>query len=489
MSAVLLVATLTLAVVFAAAGLGKLLDLPGSRAAARGFGVPDRIAGPVGLALPVAETAIALLLLPAGTRLSAATAATLLLLVFCAGMALALARGRTPDCHCFGRLHSEPVTWRTLTRSAGLATLAAAVAVGTWHDPAPGALAWTADLNSMQWVVLGLTVALVVLGVLVAIAFLHLLQAHGRVLDKLDRLERRLGAAGLGLDEPEGVPEIGLAPGTELPSLVVTALDGSAVALSDLLAPETPTLFLFTSPTCGPCSILMPEVAGWQDEHAEVLSVVLLSSGDLEAVRRDVHEHGLEQVFLDVGHAALDAFEANGTPSAVLVGPDATVASWVAQGSDWIERLVQTALQGDPGEESFGEGLSVGDPAPELQLPDLEGNAVSLASLRGEESVLLFWNPDCGFCRSMHGDLLDWERRRNGGSPALVVVSSGSAEESAAEGFASTVLLDDDFAAGGAFRAGGTPMAVRLDAEGRVASGLAAGRESVLELLRPRVVG
>jgi hypothetical protein len=46
--------------------------------------------------------------------------------------------------------------------------------------------------------------------------------------------------------------------------------------------------------------------------------------------------------------------------------------------------------------------------------------------------------------------------------------------------------VDTEFEAGDAFGAGGTPMAVRNDAEGNVASPLAAGPDSVLALLGAR---
>jgi hypothetical protein len=82
----------------------------------------------------------------------------------------------------------------------------------------------------------------------------------------------------------------------------------------------------------------------------------------------------------------------------------------------------------------------------------------------------------------MHGDLLAWEASTNGHGPRLVVVSSGDEHSTRAEGFRSTVLLDDGDVAGAAFGAGGTPMAVLLDAEGRVASPLVAGAEAALEL-------
>ena len=49
----------------------------------------------------------------------------------------------------------------------------------------------------------------------------------------------------------------------------------------------------------------------------------------------------------------------------------------------------------------------------------------------------------------------------------------------------SRVLLDAGLEASAAFAAGGTPMAVRIDAEGNVASPLAAGGDAVFSLLGP----
>jgi hypothetical protein len=82
----------------------------------------------------------------------------------------------------------------------------------------------------------------------------------------------------------------------------------------------------------------------------------------------------------------------------------------------------------------------------------------------------------------MHPDLIAWERSANGKSPRLVVVSSGDADSTREEGFASTVLLDGSFAAGQAFGADGTPMAVLVGADGHVASAVVVGAEGVLAL-------
>jgi len=70
--------------------------------------------------------------------------------------------------------------------------------------------------------------------------------------------------------------------------------------------------------------------------------------------------------------------------------------------------------------------------------------------------------------------------------PRLVLVSTGTVEANRASGFRSPVLLDQSFAADRALGVTGTPSAVRVDAEGKIASGIAVGAPPVLELAEPR---
>ena len=386
---------------------------------------------------------------------------------------------KRPDCHCFGALHSAPAGWRTLARTGLLAALAAFVVVAGHADPSLSVIAWTSDIEGIEWLVLALAVALVAVVAVGGYAVLHVMWSYGRVLVRLDAVEGRLRAAGFDLEEPDDIPELGLEPGTPAPAFDLEAMEGGRVSLADLLEPGRPALLLFTSPTCGPCSHLMPTVAEWQREHADELTVALLSAGDAEAVRADAAEHGLENVLLDTDLATYEAYQANGTPSAVLVGDDGTVAAWLAAGSDWIESLVQQALGG------LGRtpGLPVGSELPELRLSRLDGGEIPLAEAIERDSVLLFWNPGCGYCRSTHEELLAWEASPPEGAPALVVVSAGEAVSVAAENFASQVLLDPDWTVSGALGADGTPMAVLASADGRVASGVVGGGPAVLELL------
>lgn len=159
--------------------------------------------------------------------------------------------------------------------------------------------------------------------------------------------------------------------------------------------------------------------------------------------------------------------------------PDGTIAAWLAAGSDWIEALVEQALGG----AGTTPGLPVGAELPPLRASRLDGSEVELTDVIERETALLFWNPGCGFCRSLHADILAWEASPPEGAPALVVVSAGEPVDVSAEGFASQVLLDPEWTVSGSLGADGTPMAVLVSADARIASPVAGGGPAVLELL------
>src|SRR3954469_18673670 len=128
MQIVLLTARLLLSAVFGVAGLAKLADPAGSRQALLDFGVPRVLAPVLGVLLPLAELAVAVALLPLASAWYGALGALSLLLLFVFGIALNLARGRSPACHCFGQLSSSPAGWTTLARNVVLAAIAGLVA-------------------------------------------------------------------------------------------------------------------------------------------------------------------------------------------------------------------------------------------------------------------------------------------------------------------------------------------------------------------------
>src|SRR5688572_20534590 len=116
-----------LAVVLVVAGVAKLLDRGGSRQALEDFGVPAPASRPLALLLPLAELAVAAALVFSASAFLGGIGALALLLAFVVGIGANLARGRTPNCHCFGQLSSSPAGTPTLVRNIALALVAAFV--------------------------------------------------------------------------------------------------------------------------------------------------------------------------------------------------------------------------------------------------------------------------------------------------------------------------------------------------------------------------
>ena len=499
MGAVLLTARLLLSAVFLVAGSTKLADRAGSRQAIVDFGLPPTIAPVLGLILPISELALAVALLPSRTAWWAAVGALMLIGLFIAGISVNLARGRKPDCHCFGQLHSAPIGRSTLVRNGVLAGLAAVVVLQGARDPGPSATAWVTGLTTTEQ--FGLLVALILL-TLIAVEgwfWLQLLSQQGRLLLRLDAVEAALRQTGALAPSPPNMVA-GLPVGTPAPDFELPGLFGERLSLEALRAVNRPVMLVFTDPGCGPCLALLPEIGRWQRDHSGRLSVAVVSRGDAGSNRANAEQHGLRQVLLQSDSEVAHAYRYDGTPSAVLVGTDGRIASPVAGGADAIRRLLHQAIREEPvpavmgslqGSPNGGHAhasdpieVRMGQPAPPFALPDLNGKTVNLARFRGKSTLVLFWNPACSFCQDMLEDLKAWERRHQRGAPALLVVSTGSAGANRAMGLASPVLLDAQLEVVRTFGANGTPMAVLVDAEGKVASTMAAGAQAVLALAR-----
>ncbi|HZN15389.1 MAG TPA: redoxin domain-containing protein [Acidimicrobiales bacterium] len=485
------VVRLVLVGVFLVAGWAKLSDRPGTREAIRAFGVPAAIARPGTFLLPIGELAIAVGLVISGAAAVAAVGALVLLGLFIVGISVNLARGRRPECNCFGQVHSEPIGPSTLARNVVLAAGAALVVaqgsgafISSWIDRGDAVL-WVAVVGGgviavMGWFIVNLT------------------GMQGRLLERVEQLENAVGLspadAGAGL--PVGVE----APGFELPSAA-----GDTVTLETLLADELPVVLVFTSSGCAPCANLIPEIAKWERDHARRLRFAVIGSGDRDVNRAKGKEHALTQMLLEDGTQVADAYQYLGTPGAVVISADGRVASPVVAGPVDIGELVDRAASGNLGSQRWvpvqlnggnhhhdhndalpvNPGPPIGTPAPDIALPDLSGNTVSLASMRGAPTLVLFWRQTCGYCAGMLDDLRAWDTRADRDhAPQLLVVSTGTVEEHQTMGLVSPVVIDPTADAMSAYGANGTPMAVLVDADGLIASEMAVGANAVLALVR-----
>jgi hypothetical protein len=161
MAAGLLAGRLLLAAVFAVASLAKLSDRTGWRQGVSDFGIPSRFVAPVALLVPLAEFATAAALLPTASARWGALGAVALLGALSFAVAVQLARGQRPECHCFGRLHSAPVGRSTLVRNGALAAVAGGVAWRGWDDAGRGVTDGLGGLSVPSW--LGASTAVLVL--------------------------------------------------------------------------------------------------------------------------------------------------------------------------------------------------------------------------------------------------------------------------------------------------------------------------------------
>lgn len=260
MAAALLIIRLLLTGLFSLAAITKLTDRAGTRQAIVDFGVPTRLAAPISILLPLAEFAAAAALIPTASARWGALGILGLLLLFSAGIGINLARGRTPDCHCFGQLHSEPVGWVTLLRNGVLAAGASFVVWQGWDDAGLSAASWLSDMGGTERIVLFAGILGLGLAIGLSWSVLNLLRQTGRLLLRIEALEANRTPDGGQATSAVDAPLAGLPIGVTAPPFSLAALDGEMVTLDALRAAGKPVLLVFTEPECGACNALLPEI-------------------------------------------------------------------------------------------------------------------------------------------------------------------------------------------------------------------------------------
>ncbi len=216
-----------------------------------------------------------------------------LLAGFSAAVVVNLAQGRSPDCHCFGRLSSSPIGWPTVARNGFFATLAVLLMLG-------GRFGWWC--SGIAAITLGLWMVPVL----------------------RRRRSRRVPSASV----PFALPDHA----------------GRTVTLDALGADHRPLVLVFGQPGCGACEALLPDVARWQGDLAEQVTVALVIGGPPAHGGDQVREYGLRTVLFDDRRSVFAAYGVTATPCAVRIEGNRTGA--MALGAQEIERLVEGAPAG-----------------------------------------------------------------------------------------------------------------------------------------------
>jgi peroxiredoxin len=110
--------------------------------------------------------------------------------------------------------------------------------------------------------------------------------------------------------------------------------------------------------------------------------------------------------------------------------------------------------------------------APNFSLPEVDGAQVDLQSYRGRPVLLVFWTASCGICQRELPLLSQMEPDFRSHHIKLVAIHLGATDEAreymSTNHIRLTSLSDSDGTVGRAYRVGGVPKLVLIDADGRI---------------------
>ncbi len=350
------------------------------------------------------------------------------------------------------------------------------------------------------------TLLLLLILISIWVGFYQLVKQQGRILLRLDALERAATThdhGSLGTHEHavfEGLPSGTVFPGFELPDL-----SGKTRALADFRGKRL--LLIHWNFDCGFCEAIADDLAGLEaDLEKQNAQIVLLASGDESFNREHAASHSLQSAILLLNEKKIpEPFEQQGTPVAYFVDEKAQVAAPFASGADQVLALARRvaigaaeAIESKPergrlrSERPLAEshiernGLKAGTPAPGFRLPDLQGHTVSLDDYRSRRVLLVFSDPHCGPCDELAPHLARLHREHRSNGLAVILVGRGSQEENRRKaeqfGFQFPVVLQDKWKLSKEYGIFATPVAFLIAENGLIAKDVAVGKDEILAL-------
>ena len=374
-----------------------------------------------------------------------------------------------------------------------------------------------------------------------------LLRQNGRILLRLEALEKRLEQSGNGDESEAGMLPIG----SPAPDFELSDLAGDRKSLANFLG--QPVLLIFFDPACGFCRELLPKLVkicrvprqverdaslvtateatepgqsavpdgGVQNISASSPDslpprVLIVSTGDVEANRQLLDEHKLTcPVLLQKEAEVATSYQANGTPTGYLVDASGKIASELAMGGEALLKLAGRKAEsgklkpeidqglsepvtgnGNDRENRFSkrslarsklkrDGLKAGTFAPEFRLPLLDGGEISLADLRGRPVFLVFSSPHCGPCNTLAPKLEKFHRKHS--ELEVVMISRGEPGENREKvkehGLTFPVVLQKQWEISRQYAIFASPVAYLIDGGGVITADVAVGVDPILDLM------
>jgi peroxiredoxin len=335
----------------------------------------------------------------------------------------------------------------------------------------------------------------------------QLVRQNGRILLRLEALEKRLEAQEAEPPSPTPAPPSGLPVGSIAPEFELPDLAGTRHRLSDFRGRSV--LLIFFNPNCGFCTAMAPDLAALVPSGGDGQPVPLVvTTGDAQANRQLFQKHESRcQVLLQKDMEVASQYQAHGTPMGYLIDEKGTIASSLATGAPALLALASAGsataeerrAQQKPkakGNKPLSEsrlnrsGLKAGTPAPNFRLARLDGGDLALEAYRGRRVLLVFSDPGCGPCDQLAPQLerLHLERR----DLQVLMVSRQDVETNrqkvAKLGLTFPVVLQQSWEISLLYAMFATPMGYLIDEQGVLASDVAVGVEPILALAaRPSV--
>ena len=313
--------------------------------------------------LPVLELSVAAAMISTALAWYGALGAVTLLTAFLLAIGIAMIRGRKPDCHCFGQVHSAPVGWRTLARNGFLMACAGWLVARGRGQSGPALWSWFASLNdtALKSVIVGAGFAAVLLFWLITRS--RPAQPSIESQDSFDVSDEEppekrdaLAAvpvaarppAPMAVEEPltaTGPLDIGLPIGTPAPSFELPSLTGEKRTLQSLRAGGCDVVLIFSSPFCKPCEVLASNLVRWRQELKGLPNIVLISRGTPQQNHDKLKDFGGSQILLQRGNEVAHAYDCTTTPTAVLISADGRIGSELVSGGLAIRQLLSSSVR------------------------------------------------------------------------------------------------------------------------------------------------
>ena len=273
-----------------------------------------------------------------------------------------MARGRKPDCHCFGQLHSSPVGWPTLIRNGVLAACAGGLVLQGRRHPGPDLWSWLASLNGVE---LKVAIIAACIAVFVFLRVLHRARPKNEPVElpplpivndeEAQEAPPAMLPRGQSAPVPAELPDparaipmgIGLPAGTPAPEFELRAITGEKHSLQSLRERGRDILLIFSSPYCTPCEALASNLVRWKREMEGLPKIVLVSRGSARDNLAKLKGFEPSRVLLQRDSEVAEAYDCNTTPTAVLVGEDGLIRSELAVGGVAIKQLLSSCQKAE----------------------------------------------------------------------------------------------------------------------------------------------